>query len=207
MKKISLTLALAALLLVGCGQGETPAPGENEGNKAPAATETEGEKDKAQGEAPEDEEKPEEENKEESNEEEKAPEEEESIYVTGTEEEIQRALIRDADYISLVELATSSNGGTELRIVQNFKGSLSNIEFEAPEGLSANNKYMIFYHDGEDGTIEPVDKKHGIYQITGTDDPFFTSVQERYAPEDLEKAKKAKEDEKKAKAGDGKEND
>lgn len=107
--------------------------------------------------------------------------EEEDIFNQGTEKERLNVLMRESDYISRVEMATTADHQTELRIITNYKGNLSNIEFEAPEGLEENQEYLIFYHDDEDGNIVPTNGKDSFLEIKGDEaDEYLSTVEQTY---------------------------
>lgn len=107
---------------------------------------------------------------------------------TNEEEETETLSLREkmsaSDYIALVELSTTADNQMELRILNNYKGNLSNIEFEAPEGLSPSKQYVLFYHDGEDGNIEPTTEKDSIVEVSGSDDEILQSLQNTYGSKD-----------------------
>lgn len=107
--------------------------------------------------------------------------EEDDVLNNGSEKEKLNALIDKSDYISLVELSSTADNQMELRILTNFKGNLSNIEFESPKNLSPNKQYLIFYHDEEDGSIVPTNGKASIIEIKDSDDETLAKVQEKYA--------------------------
>lgn len=118
---------------------------------------------------------------------------------SGSEKERLNALLEESDYISLVELSSTADNQMELRILTNFKGNLSNIEFDEPKNLSPNKQYLIFYHDSEDGSIIPTNGDASMIEVENSDDPVLTKVQARYATnegdpaEDKTKEKKTTE--------------
>lgn len=107
--------------------------------------------------------------------------EEEDIFNQGTEKDRLKVLMRESDYISRVEIAKTADQQQELRIITNYKGNLSNIEFDTPEGLEENQEYLIFYHDDEDGNIVPTNGKDSFLEIKGdASDEYLSTVEQTY---------------------------
>lgn len=106
--------------------------------------------------------------------------EEEDELNNGSEEERLSALMEKSDYISLVELSSTADNQMELRILTNFKGNLSNVEFQYPENLSPSKQYLIFYHDDEEGNITPTNGKNSMIEISGSDDSILQTIQGKY---------------------------
>lgn len=110
--------------------------------------------------------------------------EKEDALNNGTEKERLNALLEKSDYISLVELSSTADNQMELRILTNFKGNLSNIEFQEPKNLSPNKQYLIFYHDSEDGAIIPTNGDASMLEVKDSEDPVLARVQAKYAKEE-----------------------
>ncbi len=107
--------------------------------------------------------------------------EEEDIFNQGTEKDRLKVLMRESDYISRVEVARTADQQQELRIITNYKGNLSNIEFDIPEGLEENQEYLIFYHDDKDGNIVPTNGKDSFLEIKGdAADEYLSTVEQTY---------------------------
>ncbi|MDO5038003.1 MAG: hypothetical protein Q4E37_06865 [Tissierellia bacterium] len=105
-----------------------------------------------------------------------------------------RILMRDSDYISQVELASTADKDLELRILANYKGNLSNIEFDTPSNLSPNKEYLIFYHDDEEGRIVPSHGSHSFVALDEEDTSVLDLVKETYNYEDPEDPKTDQEE-------------
>lgn len=112
-----------------------------------------------------------------------------------------RKLMVASDYISRVKLTQLGDGQTELTILDNYKGSLSNIEFPQPKNLSTNKEYLIFYKDDEDGNIVPT-ALDAVVEVATKNDTILDYVERTYNKSDTTKTKrtqtiKTQEDEKK----------
>lgn len=112
-----------------------------------------------------------------------------------------RKLMVASDYISRVKLTQLGDGQTELTILDNYKGSLSNIEFPQPKNLSTNKEYLIFYKDDEDGNIVPT-ALDAVVEVATKNDTILDYVERTYNKSDTTKTKrtqtiKTQEDEEK----------
>lgn len=112
-----------------------------------------------------------------------------------------RKLMMASDYISRVKLTQLGDGQTELTILDNYKGSLSNIEFPQPKNLSTNKEYLIFYKDDEDGNIVPT-ALDAVVEVATKNDTILDYVERTYNKSDTTKTKrtqtiKTQEDEEK----------
>ena len=112
-----------------------------------------------------------------------------------------RKLMVASDYISRVKLTQLGDGQTELTILDNYKGCLSNIEFPQPKNLSTNKEYLIFYKDDEDGNIVPT-ALDAVVEVATKNDTILDYVERTYNKSDTTKTKrtqaiKTQEDEEK----------
>lgn len=101
----------------------------------------------------------------------------------GTTREEVRKLMTQSDYISRVKLTQLGDGQTELTILDNYKGNLSNIEFPEPKNLSTNKEYLIFYRDDEEGNVVPTEKD-AVIEVATKNDTILDYVEKTYAKEE-----------------------
>ena len=97
---------------------------------------------------------------------------EESADKEGVSREEVRKLMTQSDYISRVKLTQLGDGQTELTILDNYKGSLSNIEFTEPKNLSTNKEYLIFYKDDADGNVVAT-SKDAVIEVASKNDTIL----------------------------------
>lgn len=108
---------------------------------------------------------------------------EESADKEGVSREEVRKLMTQSDYISRVKLTQLGDGQTELTILDNYKGSLSNIEFTEPKNLSTNKEYLIFYKDDADGNIVAT-SKDAVIEVASKNDTVLDYIERTYAKTD-----------------------
>lgn len=108
---------------------------------------------------------------------------EESADKEGVSREEVRKLMTQSDYISRVKLTQLGDGQTELTILDNYKGSLSNIEFTEPKNLSTNKEYLIFYKDDADGNVVATSKDAAI-EVASKNDTVLDYIERTYAKTD-----------------------
>lgn len=108
---------------------------------------------------------------------------EESADKEGVSREEVRKLMTQSDYISRVKLTQLGNGQTELTILDNYKGSLSNIEFTEPKNLSTNKEYLIFYKDDVDGNVVAT-SKDAVIEVASKNDTVLDYIERTYAKTD-----------------------
>lgn len=108
---------------------------------------------------------------------------EESADNQGVSREEVRKLMTQSDYISRVKLTQLGDGQTELTILDNYKGSLSNIEFTEPKNLSTNKEYLIFYKDDADGNVVAT-SKDAVIEVATKNDTVLDYVERTYAKTD-----------------------
>ena len=108
---------------------------------------------------------------------------EESVDKEGVSREEVRKLMTQSDYISRVKLTQLGDGQTELTILDNYKGSLSNIEFTEPKNLSTNKEYLIFYKDDADGNVVPT-SKDAVIEVASKNDTVLDYIERTYAKTD-----------------------
>ncbi len=116
----------------------------------------------------------------------------------GVSREDVRKLMTQSDYISRVKLTQLGDGQTELTILDNYKGSLSNIEFTEPKNLSTNKEYLIFYKDDEDGNVVAT-SKDAVIEVATKNDTVLDYIEKTYAKTDQTEGQSSrkKEDKKK----------
>ncbi len=105
---------------------------------------------------------------------------EESADKEGVSREEVRKLMTQSDYISRVKLTQLGDGQTELTILDNYKGSLSNIEFTEPKNLSTNKEYLIFYKDDADGNVVAT-SKDAVIEVASKNDTVLDYIERTYA--------------------------
>lgn len=98
--------------------------------------------------------------------------------------EVVQALMRKSDYISKVKMTKQGDAAPELKIMDNFKGNLSSIEFASPEDLELNREYLIFYKDDENGDIVPTNGKQSYIQVADSNDAILEYVEGVYKPKE-----------------------
>lgn len=108
---------------------------------------------------------------------------EESADKEGVSREEVRKLMTQSDYISRVKLTQLGDGQTELTILDNYKGSLSNIEFTEPKNLSTNKEYLIFYKDDADGNVVAT-SKDAVIEVASKNDTVLDYIERTYAKTD-----------------------
>lgn len=108
---------------------------------------------------------------------------EESAEKEGVSREEVRKLMTQSDYISRVKLTQLGDGQTELTILDNYKGSLSNIEFTEPKNLSTNKEYLIFYKDDADGNVVAT-SKDAVIEVASKNDTVLDYIERTYAKTD-----------------------
>lgn len=108
---------------------------------------------------------------------------EESADKEGVSREEVRKLMTQSDYISRVKLTQLGDGQTELTILDNYKGSLSNIEFTEPKNLSTNKEYLIFYKDDADGNVVAT-SKDTVIEVASKNDTVLDYIERTYAKTD-----------------------
>ncbi|MBS4872740.1 MAG: hypothetical protein KHZ78_07880 [Peptoniphilus sp. oral taxon 375] len=108
---------------------------------------------------------------------------EESADKEGVSREEVRKLMTQSDYISRVKLTQLGDGQTELTILDNYKGSLSNIEFTEPKNLSTNKEYLIFYKDDVDGNVVAT-SKDAVIEVASKNDTVLDYIERTYAKTD-----------------------
>ena len=108
---------------------------------------------------------------------------EESADKEGVSREEVRKLMTQSDYISRVKLTQLGDGKTELTILDNYKGSLSNIEFTEPKNLSTNKEYLIFYKDDADGNVVAT-SKDAVIEVASKNDTVLDYIERTYAKTD-----------------------
>ena len=108
---------------------------------------------------------------------------EESADKEGVSREEVRKLMTQSDYISRVKLTQLGDGQTELTILDNYKGSLSNIEFTEPKNLSTNKEYLIFYKDDADGNVVAT-SKDAVIEVASKNDIVLDYIERTYAKTD-----------------------
>lgn len=121
--------------------------------------------------------------------EETAPEENAETPAEGTEEsagevltpkEKLEAMIAQSNYISRIRVNQESDGKLTPIFLQDFKGDLSAIEYELPTTLQANQEYLVFLKDGEDGSLQLVDGESSYMPIGQESDTNLKMVEERF---------------------------
>lgn len=103
-------------------------------------------------------------------------------------------MMADSDYISRVKLIRLGNDQKELKILENYKGSLSNIEFNVPNGLKTDKEYLVFYKDDTDGTLIPTAGNDSFIEVAPTNDTILDYVAKTYGKDEESKEKKAAEE-------------
>lgn len=171
MKKLRvfLVLGLSLVLLAGCGRNNSEVEDPPEMSQGKVETQTRDEDQEARDRALDQEEEDLEE----------AGSDLDEVFASGSPKDQVLSLISRSDYISRVELASTPDDDLELRILDNYKGNLSNIEFETPSNLAPNKVYLIFYKDDEDGNIAPTHGTQSFIALDG-DDAFALDVVEDY---------------------------
>lgn len=118
-----------------------------------------------------------------------APEENAETPAEGTEEsagevltpkEKLEAMIAQSNYISRIRVNQESDGKLTPIFLQDFKGDLSAIEYELPTTLQANQEYLVFLKDGEDGSLQLVDGESSYMPIGQESDTNLKMVEERF---------------------------
>ena len=118
-----------------------------------------------------------------------APEENAETSAEGTEEsagevltpkEKLEAMIAQSNYISRIRVNQESDGKLTPIFLQDFKGDLSAIEYELPATLQANQEYLVFLKDGEDGSLQVVDGESSYMPIGQESDTNLKMVEERF---------------------------
>lgn len=95
-----------------------------------------------------------------------------------------RNLMSESDYIARVKLIQLGDQAQELKILANYKGSLSNIEFDMPKGLSPNTEYLLFYHDDEEGNVVPTTNEMPAIAVAPENDTILDYVRKTYNKDD-----------------------
>lgn len=95
-----------------------------------------------------------------------------------------RNLMSESDYIARVKLTQLGDQAQELKILANYKGSLSNIEFDMPKGLSPNTEYLLFYHDDEEGNVVPTTNEMPAIAVAPENDTILDYVRKTYNKDD-----------------------
>lgn len=180
MKKLILTTLLLSLLLTACKkQSETTANTEQKttANKATVEVLTNETKDAedvtAEDDSSESENKSSDEDKSKT-ENKNATEEKETVNETDI-----KSLVENADYISRIRI-TSAGSSTDITFIEDYKGDLSNIELNIPNGLKANREYILFYVDGKDGAITPVSEDGGFIELSDSDDSRIAYLEKQF---------------------------
>ncbi|NLY20477.1 MAG: hypothetical protein GXZ08_04275 [Tissierellia bacterium] len=118
-------------------------------------------------------------------EEEQEPElsQEEQEAAQSREEQVNN-LIKSSDYISIIKMSQTGTTGKDVQVLEDFKGSLRNIEFPEVKGIEPNKEYLVFFIDSDTGSIILTDEASGLHEIKSTTDPVLTQVREAFAFED-----------------------
>ncbi|MDO5712952.1 MAG: hypothetical protein Q4Q07_00845 [Tissierellia bacterium] len=91
-----------------------------------------------------------------------------------------------SDYISRVKLTRLGDNDTELKVLENYKGSLSNIEFPVPKGLKTDREYLLFFHDDEEGNVTPTNGNMSFIEVAPTNDTILEYVEATYKKDEPE---------------------
>ncbi|MDO5725504.1 MAG: hypothetical protein Q4P29_04270 [Tissierellia bacterium] len=111
--------------------------------------------------------------------------EEEKELQKSYEEQI-KALIENSHYISIIKMTQTGAAGKEIHVIEDFKGSLKNIELPEIKNLEANKDYLIFFRDSDTGDLIPTDSEKGIVELQGDDDQALKIVRDVLSPEPTE---------------------
>ena len=186
--KLAILLLGLSLILTACGNKKVEEP-KTEDPKTTEEGKTETDPTKTEGEDSEGTEKPaegEEPLEGEDTEETEEPEEvsQEEQEAAKSREEQVNTLIKSSDYISIVKKSQTGATGSDMQVIEDFKGSLKNIEFPEVKGIEANKEYLVFFRDSDTGIIILTDEATGLHEITATNDPVLEQVRENFAVEE-----------------------
>lgn len=85
------------------------------------------------------------------------------------------AMIRESDYISKIKLIKKGSDTTEIKILENIKGNLSNDNLPAMEDLQLNRAYVVFLKDA-DGSAVLTDAENGLILLEGDNHEIFEKI-------------------------------
>ncbi|MDO5715457.1 MAG: hypothetical protein Q4P25_02640 [Tissierellia bacterium] len=110
------------------------------------------------------------------------PTQSESVRQTTTsfEQEIIDNLIENSDYISKVRIQAGSNSGINYNFIHDYRGDLSNLEMTLPKSLNPNRDYIVFYRDGEDGTLTPTRGDESFIEIQDDRDQSLQYIEDKF---------------------------
>ena len=183
--KLIILLLGMSLILTSCGKKEAKDK-EEDVNPDVAASQEDNKGKETEEPAEGDPENPEGEEVEGENpEEEQDPElsQEEKEAAQSREEQVNN-LIKSSDYISIIKMSQTGTTGKDVQVLEDFKGSLRNIEFPEVKGIEPNKEYLVFFIDSDTGSIILTDEASGLHEIKSTTDPVLTQVREAFAFED-----------------------
>lgn len=174
MKKLLPAIALSlALLLAGCSGTNQNTDANEESKENTVNTVSEENADMTDGETEDN-----------STDGEKTEDGDEENEVSDTDKEITKDelynMMASSDYIGRVKLTRLGDNDTELKVLENYKGSLSNIEFPVPKGLKTDREYLLFYKDDEEGNITPTNGNRSFIEVAPTNDTVLDYVEEIY---------------------------